>query len=161
MKEQCPKCGNWVEGKKVATFARKMTRGVVKKGSAVATGMAIGSIIPGAGTIIGGALGLAASALMDDSVNEVADLVEDIAFDETEYEFTCPKCGKHWSRKNTELSINDSSKDITEIKNEYSYFFNHKREILDNHNSFYSYITKNVFSNIMKFVSDKHIFVNL
>ena len=32
MKEQCPKCGNWVEGKKVATFARKMTRGAVKKG---------------------------------------------------------------------------------------------------------------------------------
>ncbi|MBE6301345.1 MAG: hypothetical protein E7085_05750 [Parabacteroides distasonis] len=99
MKQQCPKCGNWVEGKKVATFARKVTRGAVKKGSAVATGMAIGSIIPGAGTIIGGALGLAASALMDDSVNEVADLVEDIAFDETEYEFTCPKCGRHWKKK--------------------------------------------------------------
>ncbi len=76
-----------------------MTRGAVKKGSAVATGMAIGSIIPGAGTIIGGALGLAASALMDDSVNEVADLVEDIAFDETEYEFTCPKCGRIWRKK--------------------------------------------------------------
>ena len=101
MKEQCPKCGNWVEGNKVATFARKMTRGAVKKGSAVATGMAIGSIIPGAGTIIGGALGLAASALMDDSVNEVADLVEDIAFDETEYEFRCPKCGRYWKRKDS------------------------------------------------------------
>lgn len=139
MKEQCPQCGNWVEGKKVATFARKMTRGAVKKGSAVATGAAIGSIIPGLGTIVGGAIGLAASALLDDTVNNVADYVEDSVFDETEYEFTCPKCGKHWSRKNTELSINDSSKDITEIKNEYSYFFNHKREILDNHNSFYSY----------------------
>ena len=80
MKEQCPKCGNWVEGKKVATFARKMTRGAVKKGSAVATGMAIGSIIPGAGTIIGGALGLAASALMEDTVNDAADLVEELAF---------------------------------------------------------------------------------
>jgi len=42
---------------------------------------------------------LAASALMDDSVNEVADLVEDIAFDETEYEFRCPKCGRYWKRK--------------------------------------------------------------
>ena len=105
MKEQCPKCGNWVEGKKVATFARKMTRGAVKKGSAVATGMAIGSIIPGAGTIIGGALGLAASALMDDSVNEVADLVEDIAFDETEYEFTCPKCGRCWKRKESNGTV--------------------------------------------------------
>ena len=78
MKEQCPKCGNWVEGKKVATFARKMTRGAVKKGSAVATGMAIGSIIPGAGTIIGGALGLAASALMEDTVNGAADFGTEI-----------------------------------------------------------------------------------
>ena len=99
MKEQCPKCGNWVEGKKVATFARKMTRGAVKKGSAVATGMAIGSIIPGAGTIIGGALGLAASALMEDTVNDAADLVEELAFNDTEYEFTCPKCGSKWKNK--------------------------------------------------------------
>lgn len=99
MKEQCLKCGNWVEGKKVATFARKMTRGAVKKGSAVATGMAIGSIIPGAGTIIGGALGLAASALMEDTVNDAADLVEELAFDETEYEFTCPKCRRIWRKK--------------------------------------------------------------
>ena len=96
MKKKCPKCSNWVEGKRVSTFARKMTRGAVKKGSAVATGAAIGSVIPGIGTIMGGAIGwaagLAANALMEDTVNEAADLVEDIAFDETEYEFKCPKC---------------------------------------------------------------------
>lgn len=57
MKKKCPKCSNWVEGKRVSTFARKMTRGAVKKGSAVATGAAIGSVIPGIGTIMGGAIG--------------------------------------------------------------------------------------------------------
>ena len=106
MKKKCPKCSNWVEGKKVSTFARKMTRGAVKKGSAMATGAAIGSIIPGIGTIVGGALGLAAGALMEDTVNDAADLVEDIAFDETEYEFKCPKCGHHWKSKKSNGSTN-------------------------------------------------------
>lgn len=68
MKKKCPKCSNWVEGKKVSTFARKMTRGAVKKGSAMATGAAIGSIIPGIGTVVGGLFGLAAGALMEDTV---------------------------------------------------------------------------------------------
>ena len=141
MKEQCPKCGNWVEGKKVATFARKMTRGAVKKGSAVATGMAIGSIIPGAGTIIGGALGLAASALMDDSVNEVADLVEDIAFDETEYEFRCPKCGKIW-KNNSNIYRNPNL--IFNLKDDIGetlrYWHIHKEEMKNNFELYVSFI---------------------
>ena len=57
MRKQCPKCGNWVEGKKVTTFARNVTRSAVKKGSAMATGAAIGSIIPGLGTFTGAAIG--------------------------------------------------------------------------------------------------------
>lgn len=36
---------------------------------------------------------------MEDTVNEAADLVEDIAFDETEYEFKCPKCRHYWKSK--------------------------------------------------------------
>ena len=106
MKKKCPKCSNWVEGKKVSTFARKMTRGAVKKGSAMATGAAIGSIIPGIGTVVGGLFGLAAGALMEDTVNDAADLVEDIAFDETEYEFKCPKCRHYWKSKKSNGSTN-------------------------------------------------------
>ena len=136
MKEQCPKCGNWVEGKKVATFARKMTRGAVKKGSAVATGAAIGSIIPGLGTIVGGAIGLAASALLDDTVNNVADYVEDSVFDETEYEFTCPKCGRSWIEKCDINYMGDTSIDLSNVRNEFAYYFNNKKEILKNENSF-------------------------
>lgn len=97
MKQQCPKCGNWVEGKKVVTFARKMTRGAVKNAGTIAK-VAIDSLVPKTGTIIDGALDLATDALMDDDiVNEVANFVEDIVFDEFEYEFTCPKCGKIWT----------------------------------------------------------------
>lgn len=140
MKEQCPKCENWVEGKKVATFARKMTRGAVKKGSAVATGMAIGSIIPGAGTIIGGVLGLAASALMEDTVNDAADLVEELAFDETEYEFKCPKCGECWNKRNTQTIVNESPNDVADIRKEYFYYYSHKSEILKDENSYDSFL---------------------
>jgi len=139
MKEQCPKCGNWVEGKKVATFARKMTRGAVKKGSAVATGMAIGSIIPGAGTIIGGALGLAASALMEDTVNDAADLVEELAFNETEYKFTCPKCGKYWNKANSLAHLGNTTTDASMIQMEFSYYFENKKEILKNFNTLNSF----------------------
>ena len=97
MRKQCPKCGNWVEGKKVTTFARKVTRSAVKR-SMMATGAAIGSIIPGLGTFTGTAVGFIAGVVMDDNtINKVADLVEDITFDNTEYEFICPKCECVWS----------------------------------------------------------------
>ncbi|MBE6301346.1 MAG: hypothetical protein E7085_05755 [Parabacteroides distasonis] len=97
MKQQCPKCGNWVEGKTVTTFARKVTRSAVKR-SMMATGAAIGSIIPGLGTFTGTAVGFIADVVMDDNtINKVADLVEDITFDNTEYEFICPRCECVWS----------------------------------------------------------------
>ncbi|MBE6301343.1 MAG: hypothetical protein E7085_05740 [Parabacteroides distasonis] len=86
MRKQCPKCGNWVEGKKVTTFARNVTRSAVKKGSAMATGAAIGSIIPGLGTFTGAAIGFIAGVTMENTINKVADLAEDIAFDNTEYD---------------------------------------------------------------------------
>lgn len=96
MKEQCPKCGNWVDGKIIDTLARKATRKAVRKGGAIATGAAIGSVIPGVGTLIGGAIGFAADVLMDDTMNDVAKSVEQSIFDETDYEFKCPKCGHQW-----------------------------------------------------------------
>ena len=49
---QCPHCGNYVEGIPQRDFKRKVTRGAIKKGSTMATGAAIGSIVPGIGTLI-------------------------------------------------------------------------------------------------------------
>mgnify|MGYP004445011395 FL=1 len=82
----------------------------------MATGAAIGSIVPGIGTFIGGAIGLAAGALMDDHVKKVSDEVEGAIFDKdtTEYEFICPKCGRTWttSKFDEELqAIIDESED--------------------------------------------------
>lgn len=98
MKLQCPKCGNWVEGKKVDTLARKATRKVVRKGGMTAVGAAIGSIIPGAGTLVGGAIGLAADVLLDDYWGDVTNEVEQVIFDETKHEFRCPTCGRWWTK---------------------------------------------------------------
>lgn len=49
MRLQCSKCGNWVEGQKIDTIARKTTRkvvGLARKGGMAAVGAAIGSVIP-------------------------------------------------------------------------------------------------------------------
>lgn len=106
MNQKCPSCGNYVEGKKKATIGRKMTRGAVKKGSAVATGALIGSVVPGLGTLLGGALGLAAGALMSDTTTQAADEMYDAAVGEIEYEFSCPKCGRKWTKKVNTLQQN-------------------------------------------------------
>lgn len=106
MNEKCPSCGNYVEGKKKATIGRKMTRGAVKKGSAVATGALIGSVVPGLGTLVGGALGLAAGALMSDTTTQAADEMYDAAVGEIEYEFSCPKCGRKWIKMVNTLQQN-------------------------------------------------------
>ncbi len=100
MNQKCPSCGNIVGGKKKATFARKMTRGAVKKGGMEVAGAAIGTVLGGpAGTLVGGALGLAAGALMSDTTNQIADELYDATVDEIEYEFSCPKCGRKWTKK--------------------------------------------------------------
>ena len=106
MNQQCPKCGNWVEGKPVKGFARKITRGVVKKGAAMATGAAIGSIVPGAGNIIGGALGLIAGTLLEDDVDKAADTSEKFLWGNVDnLQFYCPKCGYEWTRNENTSSI--------------------------------------------------------
>lgn len=111
MNQKCPSCGNYVEGKKINTLARKVTRGAVKKGATMATGAAIGSVIPGIGTAVGAAVGLIASEFLNDTTDEMYDA----AVDEIEYEFTCPKCGRKWSRK-----INPNNQAINDIQGSYS-----------------------------------------
>lgn len=95
---KCPKCGNMVEGKIKRDFTRNLTRGAVNKGSAMATGAIIGSVMPGIGTVVGGAVGLVAGTLMKDDVDKVSDTLESSLFESNEFEFYCPKCGKKWQR---------------------------------------------------------------
>lgn len=70
METQSPKCGNWVECKKVDTLTRKTTRTAVRKGSVTVASAAIAPIIPDTDTLIWVAAGFTADILMDDYLNE-------------------------------------------------------------------------------------------
>ena len=121
MKQQCPKCGNWVEGRRVQSYTKKVAKTGVKSlvngaasVGATGTGAAIGSaILPGIGTIIGGAAGFIASSMFHTAVNEgidkVADGTEELLA-ELEYEFTCPKCGRYWKRKDSSTNISEPTR---------------------------------------------------
>ena len=115
----CPRCNNYVEGRKISSFkgkaARTAAKALVKEGSkdivefgtigaGAAAGAAIGSIIPGIGTAIGatigGVAGWVGKALANDAIGKTVDQATDYLEDEyTEvvYQYSCPKCGYSWT----------------------------------------------------------------
>lgn len=111
--EKCPNCGNIVEGKKVKTYTNKVTRQgaksavhMVTSAGGMSTGAAIGSmILPGVGTVVGGALGFIGSSMFNQKVNENIDKLGDKIEDEfllMDYEFECPNCHHKWTRNEAE-----------------------------------------------------------
>lgn len=88
-KQQCPKCGNWVEGKKKQSYTKKIAKTGVKSVvngaasvGAASTGAAIVSaILPGIGTLVGGVADLIASAMFHTAVNDAIDVIVDGAED--------------------------------------------------------------------------------
>ena len=75
----------------------------MKKGGTTAAGALIGTMFGGP---VGTVLGIAAGALMSDKTNQAADEMYDAAVGEIEYEFTCPKCGRMWTKKVNSLQQN-------------------------------------------------------
>lgn len=113
----CPKCREtMVEG----APANKTTRGTIKVATNATIGgisaagcaefgMALGSIVPGPGTIVGGVIGgligLAAGAYgsykISNRINEKTEVVIDnvsYMFDGVKLCFKCPNCGHEWSK---------------------------------------------------------------
>lgn len=96
---KCPHCGNYVEGKRSSSFGKKMGKTAVKnlsgdgvKYGAAATGAAIGSIIPGVGTLLGGGIGYLVGLAGKTAANEAIDKkIDDMTG--TEYIYKCPRCG--------------------------------------------------------------------
>lgn len=107
--EKCPHCGNIVEGRKIKSYVNKLTRQGAKSAAhsftsvgAMGTGAAVGSaILPGIGTVVGGALGFLGSTMFNQKVNEKIDKTMDKVEDDylvMDYEFTCPNCGHKWTK---------------------------------------------------------------
>lgn len=123
--KKCPICGNYVEGKRKQSYVKKVTKTGVKSAvngaasiGAAGTGAAIGSaILPGIGTLIGGAAGLIGSAMFHTGVNDAIDGVADAVTD-AEYEFTCPNCGHQWSSDDDDIDY-DLDDDDDDEEDEY------------------------------------------
>lgn len=141
MKQQCPKCGNWVEGKRKEDLKRKATKSAVKKASSFGTaaaGAAIGSLFfPGVGTVIGGALGL----LVEDDVNQLANEANDKLYGSAIFEFCCPNCGYTWEDYSSSGTDNQLAKDQLLVQQMLDYVNENTDEIYssaDNFNAFLS-----------------------
>lgn len=124
--KKCPICGNYVEGKRKQSYVKKVTKTGVKSAvngaasiGAAGTGAAIGSaILPGIGTLIGGAAGLIGSAMFHTGVNDAIDGVADAVTD-AEYEFTCPNCGHQWSSDDDDIDYDLDDDDDDDEEDEY------------------------------------------
>jgi len=112
--QKCPHCGNYIEGKRIQSYTKKVVKTGVKSAvnaatsvGAAGTGAAIGSaIFPGIGTIVGAGVGLVGSAMFHTAVNDGIDAVADVVTD-AEYEFTCPKCGHKWTGQIEDVDDDD------------------------------------------------------
>ena len=102
--EQCPKCGNFTEGKPVYSQTRQITRAAIKKGSSELVGAGIGFVVgiffgivgcvPGA--IIGYIIGLIASS--SKTTSDLTDSVDQSLYSSTDFQFDCPRCGHSWRK---------------------------------------------------------------
>lgn len=97
MIQQCPLCGNYVEGKLIRSTASKAARTVLKKGGMKAALGTAGSIIPGIGNVTGFVVGAAIDAAWGDKINEAVDGIVDEYITDEEYSFKCPKCRHQWN----------------------------------------------------------------
>ena len=107
----CPRCNNYVEGKRVLSnkgkatrtvskaVAKEISRDAVEMGT-IGAGAVIGSLIfPGVGTVIGAAAGWVGKALANDAIGKKVDKAADYLEDEytdVVYQYSCPKCGYMW-----------------------------------------------------------------
>lgn len=99
MNETCSRCNNVVTGQFNPSNTRKYLTGLAKTGGMKAVLAAAGSVIPGfgniAGFLAGGAIDLAYGKDINKYIDEIADMFDTYKV----YVFTCPKCGKSWTKR--------------------------------------------------------------
>lgn len=98
--ERCG-CGNIVVGSFNPNTYRKYLTTVAKKGGMKAVLTVAGSVIPGFGNIAGFVAGTVIDVVYGDDINKLVDKVADEFESHKVYVFTCPNCGKSWTKRYT------------------------------------------------------------
>lgn len=96
--QECPHCGNIVEGKIQRSTTSRAARNILKKGGMKTALTIAGSVVPGFGNVAGFVAGTAIDAIWGDKINNAVDETADIFIVDSEYLFCCPKCGQQWTR---------------------------------------------------------------
>ena len=140
MKQQCPKCGNWVEGHAQQDFKRKATDSVVKKSAGALIGAAVGTVFaPGIGTALGGAVG---DFLLSGEIDKASNKANEMLYGEANYEFVCPNCNYRWIGQGEGTEVNLVTKEQYIFTQEYEYFVEHAEEIGSSEETLKAYISK-------------------
>lgn len=140
MKQQCPKCGNWVEGHAQQDFKRKATDSVVKKSAGALIGAAVGTVFaPGIGTALGGAVG---DFLLSGEIDKASNKANEMLYGEANYEFVCPNCNYRWIGQGEGTEVNLVTKEQYIFAQEYEYFVEHAEEIGSSEETLKAYISK-------------------
>lgn len=127
MRQQCPKCGNWVEGHAQQDFKRKVTDSAVKKGAGAAIGAVVGTFIaPVIGTALGGAVG---DFLLSKEIDKASNKANEMLYGEADYEFVCPNCNHRWISRGEGEGANLATKEQYMFNQEFEYFVEHSEEI--------------------------------
>lgn len=134
--EACPHCHNTVVGLFNPSNTRKYLTGLLKTGGMKAVLAAVGSVIPGFGTVSGFLAGGAIDLVYGDDAKKFIDKIADKFEDNKVYVFNCPKCGHSWTRKESQLSYSISesvsvSENVSDNKSEFDEDFDDYIEKLD------------------------------
>ena len=140
MRQQCPKCGNWVEGHAQQDLKRKVTDSAVKKGAGAAIGAVVGTFIaPGIGTALGGAVG---DFLLSKEIDKASNKANEMLYGEADCEFVCPNCNHRWISRGEGEGANLATKEQYIFSQEFEYFIEHSEEIGASEDTLKSYISK-------------------
>lgn len=131
MKQQCPKCGNWVRGTE--------KKSLVKRASKSAAKFAIG-MLPGGGAIteiLDNTKLVTGENLLDNAIDKVDQKFRDIP-----YEFECPNCGYAWEDRSSSGNDNQLAKDNLLFQQTWDYFFENGDEILSSINNVNAFLSE-------------------
>ncbi len=125
MKQQCPKCGNWVVGSKEESFGKSTTAGFWG-------GLSSGLLSPVLGPLASLA-GQGVRKLTEKGLDEVMGV---------NYFYECPNCGYSWQSAITDESGSILTKEQYLFAQEYEYFLEHSEDIGMSKETVDTYISK-------------------